>query len=69
MTGLLQRGKCLLLDREFEPRGELDRTQDSDRVLAEADLRFADGADQLAAQVAQPVGVIEHGLVAEVVEQ
>ena len=41
----LHRGVGPRLDVEVEPAGEAHRAQDAHRVLAEADLRVADGAD------------------------
>ncbi len=68
-TLALERRQRFLLDLEVEARRELDRPQNPDRILGEANGRIADGAYEPAAQVAEAVGVIQHVLVVEVVEQ
>jgi hypothetical protein len=52
---LAERSQRLGLDREVEARGELDRAQDADRILAEADRGIADGADRAAPQIGEPL--------------
>jgi hypothetical protein len=57
------------LDGEVEPRGELHRAQHAHRVLAEPDVRVADGANQAALEVGHAGDVVDHALGLDVVEQ
>jgi hypothetical protein len=56
-------------DPEVEPRSELDRTQDPDGVLAEADHRVADRVDRALADVVDAPAPVEHLTAIEVVEE
>ena len=57
------------LDAEVEPRRELDRAEDANRVLAEADDRLADGVNRAAFDVLHPAAPVEHLAAIEVVEE
>ena len=65
----LQRRQRLRLDLETEPRRELDRAQDANRILSKANVRVADGPYQFVPQIRQTLRVVQHGLIAQVVEQ
>src|SRR5262249_61329808 len=52
-----------------EPRRELDGAQDAHRVLAEADVRVADGADEARLEVGEPPDVVLHLARFDIVEK
>ena len=56
-------------DREAQAAGELDRAQHADRVLAEADVRIADGPDEARLEVLEAAHVVDHREVGDVVEE
>ena len=57
------------VDREAEARGEADGAEHADGVLAEADVRVADAAQDPLAQVAQAADVVDHAVLERVVEE
>jgi len=57
------------LDLEPGARGELDRAQDPDRILAKADRGVADGANQLTVEVIKPPDIVDDRKGGDVVEE
>ena len=59
----------LALDREVEPRRELDRAHHAHGILAEADHRIANRTDEPLLQVLKPAHPIDHRIGLDVVEK